>query len=149
MKTFAYFDTSAWLKLYINEEGTDVVREMAGRYTIVSSSILLTESYSAIKRRQTARQISKPVFLKLIKQIRADVEDIDIIPLLDLHIRRAETIVLETHSATLDALHIASALVFSETTGEIISFFTADKRQAESAEQLGLKVIWIGLIGSR
>ncbi|MEI6703576.1 MAG: hypothetical protein WCL71_08580, partial [Deltaproteobacteria bacterium] len=69
---------------------------------------------------------------------------IDILPLLDLHIHRAERIVLETNSATLDALHIASALVFSELSGEIISFLTADKRQAESAEQLGLKVIRIG-----
>ena len=144
MKPYGYFDTSAWLKLYINEEGSDTVRELVDSYTIVSSSILRTESFAAIKRRHTARQISKTTFAKLIKQIGADVDNIDILPLLDLHIRRAERIVLETNSATLDALHIASALVFSELSGEIISFLTADKRQAESAEQLGLKVIRIG-----
>jgi uncharacterized protein len=143
MKPYAYFDTSVWLKLYINEDGSDIAREMADKYTIVSSSILLTESYSAIKRRHTARQISKTVFSKLVKQIGSDVENIDILPLLDLHILRAETIVLETNSATLDALHIASALVFTELFGEKIHFFTADRRQAESAEQLGLKVVMI------
>ncbi len=144
MKPNAYFDTSVWLKLYINEEGSDSAREMAGTCTIVSSSILITESFSAIKRRHVARQISKTTFLKLVKQIGSDVENIDILPLLDLHIRRAETIVLETGSAALDALHIASALVFSELSGEKVPFLTADKRQAESAEQLGLKVVRIG-----
>ena len=144
MKPYGYFDTSAWLKLYIDEEGSDTARELVDSYTIVSSSILRTESFAAIKRRHTARHISKTTFAKLIKQIGADVDNIDILPLLDLHIRRAERIVLETNSATLDALHIASALVFSELSGEMLSFVTADKRQAESAEQLGLKVIGIG-----
>lgn len=145
MQPYIYFDTSVWLKLYIAEDGSERTRGMAEKHRLVSSSILLTESLSALKRRHVNRELSKAVFGKLAKQVTADTQKIDTMPISDLHLRRAEAIVMETASGTLDALHIAAALLFQEMTGLHVPFVTADRRQAESARVMGLEVIFVNI----
>lgn len=103
---------------------------------VISSSLLLTESLSALKRRHSSRELSKQQFRGLVRQVSADISAIDSMPISDLHLRRAETVVLKTASGTLDALHIAAALLFQEMTGLRVPFVTADRRQAQSAGEV-------------
>ena len=142
MEPYIYFDTSVWLKLYIDEEGSAQARDLTS-HRIVSSAILLAESLSALKRRHANRELVKLAFKRLVKQISADVACIDTIPVSDLNLRRAESIIIETSAGALDALHIAAALLFQEMTGLKVPFVTADKRQAQSAEQMGLEVVMV------
>lgn len=144
MKPYIYFDTSVWLKLYISEAGSAQAAELASAYQIVSSSIILTESLSAIKRRFSNRELSKAHFNQITKQVIADLVSINTMPLNSRNLSKAEKIVLETPSGTLDALHIAAALLFQDITTLALPFATADKRQALSAEQVGLKVMVVG-----
>lgn len=144
MKSYIYFDTSVWLKIYISEAESAKAAELASAYQIVSSSIILTESLSAIKRRFSNRELSKAHFNRIIKQVIADVASITTMPLNNQNLSKAEKIVLETPAGTLDALHIAAAVQFQDLTTLALPFVTADKRQAESAEQVGLNVIVIG-----
>jgi hypothetical protein len=44
----------------------------------------------------------------------------------------------------LDAIHIASILVFQSSSGLHIPFVTGDGKQRDAAERMSLKVIWIG-----
>ncbi|MEI6207029.1 MAG: type II toxin-antitoxin system VapC family toxin [Desulfuromonadales bacterium] len=141
MKPYIYFDTSVWLKLYISEAGSAQAAELASAYQIVSSSIILTESQSALKRRHTNRELSKTQFTRLVKQVTTDIASINSMPLNSQSLSEAGKIVLETPSGTLDALHIAAALLFQNMTTLALPFVTADKRQAQSAEQVGLKVL--------
>ncbi|MFZ4858845.1 MAG: type II toxin-antitoxin system VapC family toxin [Desulfuromonadaceae bacterium] len=144
MMPYIYFDTSAWLKLYISEAGSAQAAELASAFQIVSSSIVLAESLSALKRRYTNRELSKAQFTRLVKQITADIATINTMPLNSQNLSKSEKIVLETPSGALDALHIAAALLFQDMTKSALKFVTADKRQAQSAEQVGLKVLLIG-----
>ena len=144
MKPYIYFDTSVWLKLYISEAGSAQAAELASAFQIVSSSIVLAESLSALKRRNTNRELSKAQFSRLVKQITADIATINTMPLNNQNLSKAEKIVLETPSGALDALHIAAAQLFQDMTNSTLQFVTADKRQAHSAEQIGLKVVLIG-----
>jgi len=144
MKPYIYFDTSVWLKLYISEAGSAQAAELASAFQIVSSSIVLAESLSALKRRNTNRELSKAQFSRLVKQITADIATINTMPLNNQNLSKAEKIVLETPSGALDALHIAAAQLFQDMTNSTLQFVTADKRQAQSAEQIGLKVVLIG-----
>lgn len=141
MKPYIYFDTSVWLKLYIVEAGSVHVAELASTYQIVSSSIILTESLSALKRRHANRELSKALFNRIVKQMTADITGINTMPLDGCNLARAEKIVIETPAGALDALHIAAALLFQEMTMLRLPFVTADNRQAQSAEQVGLNVI--------
>ena len=43
---------------------------------------------------------------------------------------------------TLDAIHLASALLFAERRGSDLVFGTHDRRQATAARALGFKVLW-------
>jgi len=143
MMPYIYFDTSVWLKLYISEAGSAQAAELASAFQIVSSSIVLAESMSALKRRNTNRELSKAQFSRLVKQITADITTINTMPLNSQNLSKAEKIVLETPSGALDALHIAAAQLFQDMTNSALQFVTADKRQAQSAEQIGLKVLLI------
>jgi predicted nucleic acid-binding protein len=141
MKPYIYFDTSVWLKLYISEAGSAQAAELASAYQIVSSSIILTESLSALKRRFSNREISKTHFSRIIKQVTVDIASINTMPLNSQNLSKAEKIVIETPAGVLDALHIAAALLFQDMTTLELPLATADKRQAQSAEQVGLKVL--------
>jgi predicted nucleic acid-binding protein len=143
MKPYIYFDTSVWLKLYISEAGSAQAAELASAFQIVSSAIVLAESLSALKRRNTNRELSKAQFSRLVKQITADIATINTMPLNNQNLSKAEKIVLETPSGALDALHIAAALLFQDMTNSALQLVTADKRQAQSAKQMGLKVLLI------
>ncbi|MBI5194152.1 MAG: hypothetical protein HZA08_12045 [Nitrospirae bacterium] len=57
--------------------------------------------------------------------------------------KKTEEIVLLSATRTLDAIHIASALLFQELTGVNLTFVTSDKRQEESAKKEGLKTIFV------
>jgi len=56
----------------------------------------------------------------------------------------SQHIVLASTVRTLDAIHIASALLFEKTMGKPIVFISSDLRQAKSAEGQGLKTILVG-----
>jgi hypothetical protein len=45
---------------------------------------------------------------------------------------------------TLDAIQVASLITFQAASGIRIPFATADARQREVANQLGLDLVWIG-----
>jgi hypothetical protein len=45
---------------------------------------------------------------------------------------------------TLDAIHVAAALVFEEVSGVRLPFVTGDSRQAEATRAFGLEVIQVG-----
>jgi uncharacterized protein len=58
-------------------------------------------------------------------------------------IERAEELILSAPVRTLDALHIASALVFQSASGHRLPFITADSRQRDAARLLPLEVVWV------
>lgn len=69
---------------------------------------------------------------------------LEIVRLTDDVLRRTEEILLHSSARTLDAIHIASALLFQESTGIALTFITSDKRQAEFTNDKGLKTVFIG-----
>jgi hypothetical protein len=57
---------------------------------------------------------------------------------------RAEDIVLNSTARSLDAFHIASALIFEEMSGIKPDFITSDIRQGEVANHYGLRTVFVG-----
>ena len=135
---FAYFDTSAWLKIYVREEGCDEARDLARRHHLFSSGILLTEAFSALRRKREAREISDAVLRRLVGVMREDVSAIEIIHPGAEVLARSQEVVLATAARTLDAIHIASALVLQSRAELSLTFVTADRRQLDAARGQGL-----------
>lgn len=135
---FAYFDTSAWLKLYVREEGGDEARDLAKRHHLFSSGILLTEAFSALRRKREARELGDAVLRMLIRTMREDVSAVEIIHAGAEVLARSQEVVLATPVRTLDAIHIASALVVQNRAELSLTFVTSDRKQSDAARALGL-----------
>jgi hypothetical protein len=53
---------------------------------------------------------------------------------------RAQEVIDQAGVSTLDALHIASALVFQQLSGRRVPFIASDRRESFGAQGLGLEV---------
>jgi predicted nucleic acid-binding protein len=142
-RSFAYLDTSTWIKLYVRESGSEVARRLIGKYRVLSSAILLTESFSALSRKKEIREIDGSQLKRMAKMMKDDVRSVEIINVSDSVLGKSEEIVLTSMARTLDAIHIASALIFQDMTEIEVTFITSDRKQYEIAQEKGLKAVLV------
>lgn len=136
-----YCDTSALLKLYLPEPGSDEFNEVVeGRDDVLVSDLAVTEIVSAVARRleqrsltrETARRLRQAILGRLDEGLYQRVELTR-----DVH-RRAEHFLLALRGPSLraaDALHLALA-----TSARAASLATFDVRLAAAARAGGLAV---------
>jgi uncharacterized protein len=130
-----FFDSSAFVKRYIREEGTDAVLGWCDRATEVGlSGIALAEIVSAFCRLQREARISERQYQQLKSLLLADIEDAAICDLNPVVLRQA-VICLETSVLRgMDAIHIGSAVALKADI-----FVSADRRQCDAAVRAGLR----------
>jgi uncharacterized protein len=131
-----YFDSSAFVKRYINEPGTNSVLAWCEQATeIVMSGIALPELISAFCRLQREARITSTQYRQLKSLLLADIEDVALADLSPA-VLAATIMNLETSPLrAMDAIHIGSALVL-----KVDVFLSADSRQLEAASRAGLQV---------
>ncbi len=131
-----FFDTSAFVKRYVSETGTDAVLAWCDLATEIGlSGIALPEMISAFCRLHREAKITDTQYRQLKSLLLADIEDAAICDLtpavLGLAISSLETNVLRG----MDAIHIGSAVALKADV-----FISADKRQRDAAARAGLRV---------
>ena len=141
---WVYLDTSTYLKLYVKENRSQEVRNLVRENRVLSSAILLTECFSALSRKRQVREIDDDDFHTLVSRIREGAPYIEIVKLTDEVLMRAEAVALRSIARALDAIHIASAIIFQEATKINLTFVTSDKKQQEVANHQGLKTLFVG-----
>ena len=131
-----FFDTSAFVKRFVDEVGSDKADEITQKATEVGLSILcFPEMMSALNRKQRAGFLNERDYLMLKTDIIDDIEDAELINLSPGVLEKA-TGLLEQHVLrSLDALQIACAF---EWQAEL--FVSSDERQLAAALDSGLKV---------
>ena len=139
-----YIDTSAYLKIFLKEKGSDKVRKLVKENRLLASAILTSECFSAFSRRRQGKDIDDKTFDRLVTRVKKDLPYLEIVRLTDDVLRRTEEILLHSTVRTLDAVHIASALLFQESTGIALTFVTSDKKQAEFTNDKGLNTVFVG-----
>lgn len=140
----AYFDTSVLVKQYVEEAGSVSARRLFLRFQVVSSALTPVEMMSALARRRAAREIPPPHVERALTQIRVERGHWRLILIDTLVLGRAEALVRDHTLRTLDAIHIASALVYGDALGVRLPFVTADERQRDAAARLVLDVVRVG-----
>lgn len=138
---WAYFDTSALVKRYVRERGTIEVRRLLRKYRILSSSVMPVELLSALTRRHGQKELSEPDYTAILSRIKQDRAFWELIEVTPGVLARAEEMVLDLKVRALDAIHLASAAIFQDSTGRSPLFVTSDERQLEAAEECGLGVV--------
>jgi hypothetical protein len=138
---WAYFDTSAIVKRYVEEAGRREVLQLLRRYDFVASAVLPVELRGALRRRATEGALDVAHVPAILKRVAADRAYWTLVEVGTDVLAGAETLVATHPLRTLDAIHMASAQLFAArvpTPGLI--FVSADKRQTEAATAIGLSV---------
>jgi predicted nucleic acid-binding protein len=132
-----FFDSSAFAKRYVREEGTDIVLTWCDQATeLCLSGIALTEIVSAFCRLLRENRVSPAQYRNLKSMLMADISDAAICDLTPEVIRQS-IVALENNALRgMDAIHLGSALALN-----VDVFVSADARQCVAATQAGLKVI--------
>lgn len=126
-----YLDTSALVKLYAEESGSDEVREVVkeARATAVSE-ICYVEARSALARREREGSLSEQEHDLAVEQLRHDFEEVYVLRLVTGGIVSLAGELTRRHALrAYDAVHLATALDLREEARNL-----ADLRP-ESAEE--------------
>lgn len=139
----AYFDTSVLVKRYVNEPGSIRARALLRRWSVVSSTLAPVEATAAVRRRLRAGDLVEREARAMIRRLADDRTSWQLIEAEPPILARAERLLQHLVLGTLDAIHIASALVLVESMGRRVPFVTADVRQRAAAEGENLEVVWV------
>ena len=136
-----YFDTSALVKRYYEEPGTEAVDALIeGDDTVVISSLSVVETVSAFRRKYNRTGISEPRVNDLLSAFFEEaLTRFVIVPMAESVLQLAFTLVLDGDLRTLDSLQLSTALGL-DTDDELLRFVTADAELAAAAEANGLPV---------
>jgi uncharacterized protein len=132
-----YIDTSALVRLYVEEPDSETCEAITSGATLVSSQLLRCEFRSAILGKERRGVISGDLRADILGEFERDIESrsIVLIPLDDVVVHNATEILSEVYPQvslrTLDALHLATYL--SIDAGRLL---TRDKRMREAARRL-------------
>jgi predicted nucleic acid-binding protein len=134
-----FFDSSAFVKRYVREEGTDVVLSWCDQATeLCLSGIALPEIVSAFCRLLREDLVSPVQYRHLKTMLMADISDAAICDLTPEVIRHSIISLEKNVLRGMDAIHLGSALALN-----VDLFVSADARQCDAATQAGLRVVQV------
>ncbi|MBM3274322.1 MAG: type II toxin-antitoxin system VapC family toxin [Candidatus Sericytochromatia bacterium] len=136
-----YLDTSALVKRYVREDGSDRVVEVCSQenaFNLVSSELVVAEMASSLARRQRegllGAEMLRAVWRAFIgdstRQYRLHSVDRDVLT-------EGRRLLLAHSLRTLDALHLATAGRIRRFAGDDCLFLTSDGRQEAAARAEG------------
>lgn len=131
-----FFDTSAFVKRYVREAGTDAVLGWCDQATeIILSGIALAEIVSAFCRLHREGRITETQYRQLKALLMADIEDAAIGDLTPAVQAQAILSLEKNLLRGVDAIHIGTAVVLKADI-----FISSDQRQLDAAARMGLRV---------
>ncbi len=137
----AFWDTSAIVPLCCFQATSQKLRELRRKYEVVAWWASPIEGQSALKRLLRDHEISQNAYHEAVKRLEIQSETWrEILP--TEKVRELAKNLIETQNLrTLDALQLASALVwcFEKPKGRI--FICRDDKLSEAAEKIGFTVL--------
>ena len=139
-----YLDTSALVKLYVEEEGSPLVRKAVDEAETIATSIVgYVEARSAFARRHREKGISLLDYRRIIRNLDSDWERYLILQTTDALIRRAGRLAEGHNLRAYDAIHLASAVILRQRLADALSFACWDSQLQASARREGLALVHI------
>ena len=132
----AYLDSSVVLRRLLRHEGA-----LTGfaRWDMVASDLMEVEALRTLRRVHSEGQLSDDDFGGRIAELRGIVAALEQFPITTSVLKRAGGPLPGTLKA-LDAIHLATALLWSEHFGKDIVMITHDRQLAKVARASGLEV---------
>lgn len=134
-----FFDTSSFVKRFVEEVGSDEADNICQAATELGLSIIcFPEIISALSRKLREKSITNEDYLRLKIAVSRDIEDADVVNMTPAVLEKVILLLEENTLRSLDAIHIAAAL---EWEAEL--FVSSDERQILAAKNAGLDVKYI------
>lgn len=134
-----YFDTSALLKRYIKEPGSEVIDDTIDKaHEILVSAFTHIEAISALRRLLSEGKICKDDYNNIKSELNKDFKDFTILPILQETLNKAYQIVDAEDLRTLDAIQLATVIIASENIDILVA---ADQRLLSAANNNNIVTI--------
>ncbi len=132
-----YLDTSALVKLYVDEPGTADTRRLVMRAAHVATSrVSYVEARAAFARRYRERALSKPHYMEMVRLLDHEWETYVRLEVAEPLIKLAGELTERRALRAYDAIHLASALTIRKNAQ--VEFIAADERLLAAASTEGL-----------
>lgn len=132
-----FFDSSALVKRYIDEQGTAQVLAWCEQATELAVAVIaVPEIVSAFRRLVREDRLSEAQYAALKADLRADLADAVVFEISPQVVHRAVAALEEQPLRAMDALHVGAAIVACAD-----AFVSADARQCAAATRAGLRVV--------
>lgn len=133
-----YFDASALVKHYVQEPGSELVRDWLSAGRPATSRWSHVEILSAISRRMREGQIAPAQRNQLAADLGHDLSGMLTVEVTDEVIALADGLFTRHPLRAGDGIQLASALVLRHRTGQSVTFHGFDARLNSAAVQEGL-----------
>lgn len=132
-----YFDTSAMVKGYLREEGTDQVLELIESSDSMGACVIcLPELISALCRHVREGKLTRQQYKDVRGAFLDDMADADIVQLTGAVVDRSMQLLEQLPLRAADALHISSAIEWKADR-----FVSSDHQQLDVASKAGLECV--------
>jgi hypothetical protein len=131
-----FFDSSAFIKRYISEPGSEAVESLCREAKDVALAIVCpAEILSAINRIKRDGGLTAGEYEKIKSSFLGDIRDITLIAIDTLVVKYSIRAIETSPLKALDSLHIACALLWKPDY-----FVSSDVQQIAGAKKMGLAV---------
>ncbi|MGH7795837.1 MAG: type II toxin-antitoxin system VapC family toxin [Candidatus Binatia bacterium] len=137
-----YLDTSALVKIYVEEAKSAVVREHVQQAEgLATSRIAYAEARAALARKRREQGLSRADYRSVVSDLDQDWADYFIVDVSESVVRAAGLLAGSHVLRGAGAIHLASAAALSKQAGERVMFGCFDGRLAAAARKEDLRVI--------
>lgn len=137
-----YFDSSALVKRYIEEKGSDKVNALLEEKSVAATSRLTyAEILAAITRRHKAGDIETPAFEKIKKAFKADWKSFTVVEMRTEVFEFVDTVIDRHALKGADSVHLSTALWLKQTMNEDVVFVASDLELLKAAKAEKVRIL--------
>jgi predicted nucleic acid-binding protein len=137
-----YFDSSALVKRYIEEQGSSDVLDWMDDSDL-NGTVLVTraEVAAAITRAVRMQYVSQENARQFLDTFRKEWSSLQRLPVTEPLVARADALACGHNLRGYDGIHLAAALIWQELLGLPVTLVTYDQELAEAARVSGMVVL--------
>jgi predicted nucleic acid-binding protein len=137
-----FLDSSALVKRYVREGGTDAVARLFRRRSkLAASGLALVEVPSALFRRARQGDLRMDQARAQAEQLAADLDELYVVEPRKTVLELARELVERWPLRTYDAVQLGSAIRLARASGTAVTFTCADRGLASAAVGEGLRAL--------
>lgn len=137
-----YVDSSALVKCYLEETGSETVRILMEKASVVAvSRLAYAETLSALYRRRKSLAASSEEFAVLIREFRREWELFHVLEVNDEALQFLDEVIARHALRGADSIHLSTALWFKHVVKTAVTFVAADNELLQAAKSARLKTV--------